>query len=232
VAVDYIDRHKEEFGVEPICAVLKDVGIPIAPSTYYASKSRPRSARSITDAATTRQIERIHAENYGVYGIRKVCAQLRREGGIDGRPVARCTVARLMKAAGLRGVSRLRAPLTTTRATGPDQRPDLVERDFTAVAPNRLWVADITYVKTHSGWVYAAFVIDVFSRRIVGWQLSTNLYTDLTLDALNMGIWTRQRVGADLSKLIRHSDRGVQRGRTVRRAARRGRRGRVGRLGR
>jgi putative transposase len=115
-----------------------------------------------------------------------------------------------MKAAGLRGVSRSRVPRTTTRAAGPDRRPDLVERHFTAPAPNQLWVADITYVKTHSGWVYAAFVMDVFSRRIVGWQLSTNLYTDLALDALNMGIWTRQRAGADLSELIHHSDRGVQ----------------------
>jgi putative transposase len=124
--------------------------------------------------------------------------------------VARCTVARLMKAAGLRGVSRVRAPRTTVRATTPDTRPDLVNRDFTAPAPNRLWVADITYVKTHAGWVYAAFVLDTFSRRIVGWQLSQNLYTDLALDALNMGIWCRTHSGADLSRLVHHSDRGVQ----------------------
>jgi putative transposase len=140
----------------------------------------------------------------------KVWAQLGREGGVAGRPVARCTVARLMKAAGLRGVSRVKAPRTTIRAAGPDPRPDLVDRAFTAPAPNRLWVADITYVKTHSGWVYASFVLDVFSRWIVGWQLSTNLYTDLALDALNMGIWTRQRNNTDLSQLIHHSDRGVQ----------------------
>ncbi|HZC91803.1 MAG TPA: DDE-type integrase/transposase/recombinase [Mycobacterium sp.] len=140
----------------------------------------------------------------------KVWAQLGREGGVAGRPVARCTVARLMKAAGLRGVSRVKAPRTTIRAAGPDPRPDLVDRAFTAPAPNRLWVADITYVKAHSGWVYASFVLDVFSRWIVGWQLSTNLYTDLALDALNMGIWTRQRNNTDLSQLIHHSDRGVQ----------------------
>jgi putative transposase len=107
-----------------------------------------------------------------VYGIRKVGAQLGREGGVTGRSVARCTVARLMKAAGLRGVSRVKAPRTTIRATGPDLRPDVVERAFTAAAPNRRWVADITYIKTHSGWVYASFVLDVFSRRIVGWQLA------------------------------------------------------------
>jgi putative transposase len=140
----------------------------------------------------------------------KVWAQLGREGGVAGRPVARCTVARLMKAAGLRGVSRVKAPRTTIRAAGPDPRPDLVDRAFTAPAPNRLWVADITYVKAHSGWVYASFVLDVFSRWIVGWQLSTNLYTDLALDALNMGIWTRQRNNTDLSQLIHHSDRGMQ----------------------
>ena len=184
--------------------------MPIAPSTYYASKTRPPSKRSITDAETIATIERVHRENYGVYGIRKVWAQLAREGGVDGRPIARCTVARLMKAAGLRGISRVKVPRTTIRATSPDPRPDLVDRAFSAPAPNRLWVADITYIKTHSGWVYASFVLDVFSRRIVGWQLSTNLYTDLALDALNMGIWTRQHAGADLSQLIHHSDRGVQ----------------------
>jgi putative transposase len=190
--------------------VLKDADVPIAPSTYYAAKTRPLSARSVRDAEVTEAIERVHAENYGVYGIRKVWAQVGREGGVGGRPVARCTVARLMKAAGLRGISRVKTPRTTVRATTPDTRPDLVQREFVAPAPNRLWVADITYVKTHSGWVYAAFVLDVFSRRIMGWQLSTNLYTDLALDALNMGIWCRRHTGADLSQLIHHSDRGVQ----------------------
>lgn len=190
--------------------MLKDADVPIAPSTYYATKTRPASARSVRDAQITAVITRVHEENYGVYGIRKVWAQVGREGGVDGRPVARCSVARLMKAAGLRGISRVKVPRTTVRATTPDARPDLVERQFTAPASNRLWVADITYVKTHSGWVYAAFVLDVFSRRIVGWQLSRNLYTDLALDALNMGIWCRSRTGADLSQLIHHSDRGVQ----------------------
>jgi putative transposase len=190
--------------------VLNAADVPIAPSTYYATKTRPPSARSIRDAEVTDAIARVHEENYGVYGIRKVWAQLGRDGGVAGAPVARCTVARLMKATGLRGISRVRTPRTTVRATTPDRRPDLVQREFTAPAPNRLWVADITYVKTHSGWVYAAFVLDVFSRRVVGWQLSTNLYTDLALDALNMGIWCRRHAGADLSQLIHHSDRGVQ----------------------
>lgn len=182
----------------------------IAPSTYYDNKTRHRSRRSITDAETTIEIERVHTENYGVYGVVKVWAQLGREGGVAGRHVARCTVARLMDRAGLRGISRVKAPRTTRPTPGPDTRPDLVAREFVAAAPNRLWVADITYIRTFSGWVYAAFVLDVFSRRIVGWQLSRNLRTDLALDALNMGIWTRQRDGADLSALIHHSDRGVQ----------------------
>jgi putative transposase len=190
--------------------VLKDTAVPIAPSTYYATKTRPASARSVRDTDVTAAIARVHKENYGVYGARKVWAQLGREGGVGGRRVARCTVARLMKAAGLRGISRVRVPRTTIRAATPDARPDLVNREFTAPAPNRLWVADITYVRTYSGWVYAAFVLDVFSRRIVGWQLSKNLYTDLALDALNMGIWCRRRNGDDLSRLIHHSDRGVQ----------------------
>jgi putative transposase len=190
--------------------VLKDANIPIAPSTYYAARSRPVSARSTRDSEITEAIARVHGENYGVYGIRKIWAQLGREGGVGGRPVARCTVTRLMRAAGLRGISRIKVPRTTVRASTPDTRPDLVQRRFTAPAPNRLWVADITYVKTHSGWVYAAFVLDVFSRRIVGWQLSGNLYTDLALDALNMGIWCRRHAGADLSRLVHHSDRGVQ----------------------
>jgi putative transposase len=190
--------------------VLKDAGVPIAPSTYYAQKNRKPSRREITDAETLAEIERVHAENYGVYGIRKVHAQLAREGGVRGRRVARCTVARLMRSAGLRGITRAKTPRTTRRASGPDHRPDLVEREFTAAAPNRLWVADITYVKTHSGWVYASFVLDVFSRRIVGWQVSTSLRAELALDALEMGLWIRQRAGADLSALVHHSDRGVQ----------------------
>ena len=156
-------------------------------------------------------IATVHGQNYGVYGTRKVYEALRREGGVVGRPVARCTVERLMRAAGLQGLNRARAPRTTWPADrAVDTRPDLVDRDFTATAPDRLWVADITYVRTFSGWVYAAFVLDVFSRRVVGWQLSRNLRTDLALDALNMGLWLRRREGSDVAQLIHHSDRGVQ----------------------
>jgi putative transposase len=177
--------------------------VQVAPSGYYA-----RSRRSITDAATSSAIERLHAANYGVYGIRKMHAELNREG----YTVARCTVQRLMRSAGLRGISRTKTPRTTFGAKMPDGRPDLVEREFTARAVNQLWVADLTYVRTFAGWVYAAFVLDVFSRRIVGWQVSRSLHTDLALDALQMGIWTRQRAGDDLKGLVHHSDRGVQYG--------------------
>ncbi|WP_233489154.1 IS3 family transposase [Blastococcus sp. TF02-09] len=189
-----------------MCAVLTEAGAKIAPSTYYAHRSRPPSARSVTDAATTEVIERVHAENYGVYGARKVHAELRRQG----HRAARCTVERLMRTAGLRGLSRATGPRTTVPGTGPDTRPDLVDRAFTATGPDQLWVADITYCRTFSGWVYAAFVIDVYSRRVVGWQLSRSLRTDLALDALEMGIWTRRRAGRDVGGLVHHSDKGSQ----------------------
>jgi putative transposase len=186
--------------------VLASAGVQVAPSGYYDRKTRPPSARSVSDVATTTQIERVHQENYGVYGVRKVHAELARQG----HPAARCTVHRLMKAAGLRGISRAKTPRTTIGAKVPDDRPDLVARAFTAQAVNQLWVADLTYVRTFAGWVYAAFILDVFSRRIVGWQLSTSLHTDLALDALEMGLWTRRRDGHDLTGLVHHSDRGVQ----------------------
>lgn len=199
--IEFIDQHRDTFGVEPICAEL-----PIAPATYYAAKVREPSARALSDTVLVAKIRTVHASNYGVYGVRKVHAQLMREG----ERVARCTVERLMRREGLRGISRKKGPRTTV-AGSPARRPeDLVARAFTATAPDCLWVADITYVRTFAGWVYAAFVTDVFSRRVVGWQLSTSLRTDLALDALEMGIWTRTRTGRDLSRLIHHSDRGVQ----------------------
>lgn len=192
--------------------MLTSADVKISPSTYYAAKKRPPSARAVRDEQLKVEIKRVHEDNYAVYGLRKVHAQLVREGiqGSPGCPVARCTTQRLMRVLGLRGISRAKGPRTTVPGTGPDTRDDLVQRDFTATAPNELWVADITYIKTHSGWVYAAFVLDVFSRLVVGWQLSTSLRTDLALDALNMGIYLRQRGGHNLSKLIHHSDRGVQ----------------------
>ncbi|MFF4867388.1 IS3 family transposase [Streptomyces sp. NPDC001231] len=201
-----IDQYKETFGVQPICYVLAETDTPIAPSTYYAFRTRPPSARSLRDEELTWEIRRIHEANYGVYGARKVHAALVREGF----EVARYTVERLMRAAGPRGVIRAKSPCTTRPSPETARPADLVERQFTATAPNQLCVADITYIRTFSGWVYAAFVIDVFSRMVVGWQVATSLYTDLALDALEMAIWRRRHTGADLTGRTHHSDRGVQ----------------------
>ena len=199
--IAYIDAHRDRFGVEPICRALQ-----FAPRTYYAAKARPPSTRAVRDKELRPEIVRVHAENFGVYGAAKVWAQLNREG----IRVARCTVERLMADLGLRGAVRGK-PARTTIADDTAGRPrDLVDRQFAAAAPNRLWVADLTYVRTWSGFVYVAFVTDVFSRRIVGWQASRSLKTDLALDALEQAIWSRQRDGANLDGLIHHSDRGVQ----------------------
>lgn len=202
----FIDEHRQEHGVEPICRALEETPAQIAPSTYYAAKTRPPSDRDLRDQELCASITRIHEVNYGVYGVRKVHAALRREG----EHVAQCTVRRLMRRLGLRGVLRAKSPRTTKPAPETGRPQDLVNRQFTASKPNELWVADITYVRTFAGWVYVAFVLDVYSRMIVGWQISTRLYTDLALDALRMGIWRRQRAGCDLAGLVHHSDRGVQ----------------------
>ena len=195
----FIADNRKRWGVEPICRVLQ-----FAPATYYAASTRPPSARAVRDQGLKPQIQRVWNENFGVYGADKVWAQLRREGFL----VARCTVERLMRELGLRGVVRGRTPRTTMAADWTDRPADLVRRHFVAAAPNRLWVADLTYVKTHSGWVYLAFIVDVFSRYVVGWQASRSLRTDLALDALEMAIWGRR--GEQLPGLVHHSDRGVQ----------------------
>jgi putative transposase len=149
----------------------------------------------------------VFEENYGVYGARKVWRQLKREG----QQVPRCQVQRLMRELGLTGAVRGRVTRTTIPAATVDSRPqDLVQRQFAAPAPNRLWVADLTYVATWSGFVYVAFVMDVFSRRVVGWRCSTSLRADLALDALEQGLWQRHRDQTDLAGLVHHSDRGVQ----------------------
>jgi transposase InsO family protein len=196
--IAYIDANKGRFGVEPICRVL-----PIAPSTYYDARRRPASARALRDTELKAEITRVHAEHFRVYGARKVWRQLRREG----IAVARCTVARLMREMGLEGVRRGKARRTTTPDQGASRPADLVERDFSATRPNQLWVADLTYVATWSGFVYVALVIDAFSRYLVGWQAARSLRTDLALDALEMAIWRRQ---AQLDGLVHHSDRGSQ----------------------
>ncbi len=203
----YIDAHRDRFGVEPICRVLTEHGCKIAPNTYWVAKKRPPSARALRDEDLKVQILRVHSENLDVYGADKVWTQLNREG----TRVARCTVERLMGDLGLSGVRRGKAYKVTTRSDDRQHRPsDLVDRDFTAAAPNRLWVADLTYVKTHVGWVYAAVIIDVFSRMIVGWQLSNSLRSDLAIDALEMAVWNRTREGQVLDGLVHHSDKGVQ----------------------
>jgi putative transposase len=204
--VEYIDKHRAQFGVEPICRVLRTADVQIAPSGYYAAKKRAPSPRAVRDEQLKVEIARVHAENYGVYGVRKVWTQLNREG----IPVPRCQVQRLMKDLGLQGVVRGKTKRTTIPGDVAARPGDLVERQFNAPAPDRLWVADLTYVPTWSGFVYVAFVMDVFSRRVVGWRASTSLRTDLALDALEQAIWQRQREKADLTALVHHSDRGVQ----------------------
>jgi putative transposase len=204
--VEFVDSQRSEYGVQPVLQALQDTPAQIAPSTYYAAKTRPTCARTVRDHELTGMIERVHAENYGVYGARKIWHELHRRDV----EVARCTVERLMRAAGLRGLLRDKAPRTTRPAAETDRPRDLVKRDFTATAANQLWVADLTYVRTSVGWVYAAFVLDVYSRMIVGWQVATSLYTDLALDALKMAVWRREHQGADLQGLVHHSDRGVQ----------------------
>jgi putative transposase len=187
--------------------VLSEHGCKIAPNTYWVAKKRPPSARAVRDAELILEVQRVFDENLFVYGADKIWAQLNREG----IRVARCTVERLMRARGLSGARRGKAFKTTTRTDERQVRPaDLVARRFRAPAPNRLWVADLTYVKTHTGWVYVAFIIDVHSRFVVGWQASRSLRSDLAIDALEMAVWNRQRAGANLTGLVHHSDRGVQ----------------------
>ncbi len=201
--VDFIEERHEVYGVEPICAVL-----PIAPSTYYKHRARrlapeKRPVRVKRDDELRLEIQRVFEENFGVYGARKVWYQLNREG----YHVARCTVERLMRTMGLRGAVPGRAFKITTVAGEALERPaDLVKRSFEADRPNKLWVADLTYVATWSGFVYVAFIIDVFSRFIVGWRVSRSLKSDIALDALEQALAAR----TPGEGLIHHSDRGVQ----------------------
>jgi len=199
----FIDEHREVYGVEPICRVL-----PIAPSTYYeytARRANPdrRPARERRDAALCQEIRRVFAANFGVYGVRKVWRQMQREG----IAVARCTVARLMRQMGLQGVVRGKSIRTTVSDAAAPCPRDRVNRQFTAPRPNALWVSDFTYVATWSGFVYVAFVIDAFARRIVGWRVSRSARAEFVLDALEQALYDRQPWRASL---VHHSDRGVQ----------------------
>jgi len=200
--VSFIDTHRAEYGVEPICTQL-----PIAPSTYYECKAREVDptrlpARARRDIELSGEIQRVYDENFFVYGAYKVWRQLNREQ----ITVARCTVERLMRSLGLQGVVRGRSCRTTIRDDAADRPADLVNRRFTATRPNQLWVADITFVATWTGFVYVAFVIDVYARRIVGWRVASTLRTDLVLDALEQALHSR----TGTQGLIHHSDRGCQ----------------------
>jgi putative transposase len=200
----FVDEHRDRFGVEPICRALQ-----IAPSTYWAHRQRQRrpACRTLSDERLLVEIRRVHEQSRGLYGARKVFWQLRREG----IPAPRCTVERLMKRHGLRGVVRGKRRRTTIPDTQAERPRDLVDRDFTASVPNQLWVADFTYVMTWSGVVYVAFLIDVFSRRIVGWKADTTMRTSLVLDTLEMALWSRERQGIPLADgMIHHHDAGSQ----------------------
>jgi putative transposase len=200
--IGFIDEYREAHGVEPICKVL-----PIAPSTYHDHIAKRRdpsrlSARAKRDVALKPEITRVFKENFEVYGVRKVWRQLKREG----RDVARCTVERLMQSMGLHGVIRGRHVRTTFSDKATACPLDHVNRQFHATAPNRLWVSDFTYVSTWNGFVYVAFVIDVYARYIVGWRVSRTAHAGFVLDALEQAIHDRRPV----SNLIHHSDRGSQ----------------------
>jgi putative transposase len=196
----FVDEHRGRFGVEPICRTLG-----VSASAYYRRKTGARSRRQVEDERLLGRIHELHAANYYAYGSRRMWIALRRAG----EPVARCTVERLMRGHGIQGAKRRGKPWRTTR---PDpaarRRPDLVDRNFTAAGPNRLWVADITYLRCWEGVVFFAFVIDAYSRRIVGWQLAGHMRTTLVLDALRMALHQRGP-GADV-ELVHHSDRGSQ----------------------
>ena len=200
--VSFIDANRAVYGVEPICAQL-----PIAPSQYYERKAREADPQRLPprlrrDRELLPQISRVHEENFGVYGARKVWRQLAREDIV----AARCTVERLMRSLGLQGVVRGRKCRTTTADDSAERPLDRVNRQFVATRPNQLWVADFTYVATWAGFVYTAFVIDVFARRIIGWRVARSMSAELVLDALEQAIWSRSGIDG----VVHHSDRGSQ----------------------
>lgn len=196
----FIDSYRDRFGVEPICRALG-----VAASAYYHRRSGQRSARVVEDERLLAVIRQTHKDNYHAYGYRKMWKTLRRAG----EPAPRCQIQRLMAANGICGAKRRGKPWrTTVPDAGAERRPDLVNRDFTAPAPDLLWIGDFTYLRCWEGRLFFSFVIDVFSRRIVGWQLASHMRTDLVLDALRMGLGTRQP-GADFT-LVTHTDAGSQ----------------------
>ncbi|BAY00261.1 putative transposase for insertion sequence element IS986/IS6110 [Mycobacteroides stephanolepidis] len=209
---EFIRSHAEccegglRWGVEPICAVLTEHGLLVAPSTYYRQVNKTATDRERRDAVLINHIHRVHAANYGVYGARKVWLQMNREGVA----VARCTVERLMRDEQLTGAVRGKVKRTTVSDPKAPRPGDLVSRRFAPIAPDRLWVTDITYVSTWPGWAYTALVTDAYARRILGWAVASSMSTALVLAALEQSVWTRQRHGRDLADLICHSDAGSQ----------------------
>ena len=201
--IRYIEQHKDQFGVEAICQVLRPaVRGFITSRGYRAAVSRPASARQLRDELLVPEVFRLHAENCGVYGRRKMHALLRRQGWDLGRD----QTERLMRLAGVRGVRRAKSVFTTKSDPATAKPKDLVQRNFTAPGPRQLWVADVTYVATWSGFAYTAFVTDVFSRRIVGWNVASTLKADiLPLRALDMAAWA---AGGNLGGLVHHADHG------------------------
>ena len=215
MVIEFIDTHKDRFGVEPICTELRKHGCGIAPSTYYAAKTRPRSACATRGEIVLEHVRRVHGDpkiGRRVYGARKVWHELAREQVRGEYPelghVPRCQVERLMRTVGLRGVRRDKGFVTTRPDPAATRPPDLVKRTFTASRPNALWVVDFTYVATWSGTVFSAFVSDMYSRRIVGWRTKATMPTELPLDALEMAIWTRQQADELVKGLVHHSDLG------------------------
>ncbi|WP_319021036.1 IS3 family transposase, partial [Brevibacterium aurantiacum] len=207
-----MDENKHEFGVEPIVRALKGTAARIAVSSYYAYKLREPSARALRDRELLVVIKDVYEANYSCYGVRKMWKAVNREYGDRFGNIARCTIERLMRQLGIDGIRRRRKRPKTASARAEECPDDLVEREFEADGPNCLWVADITYVPTRSGWVYTTFILDVFHREIVGWQVTNHMRESLARDALTMALAAKFRAGEDVSGLVHHSDRGVQGG--------------------
>jgi len=219
--VAFIDEHVDarhadadgpglRWGVESICEQLTAMGCKIAPATYYEHRGRTATKRERRDETLKPRIAAAHAANYGVFGARKVWLALNRERGADEAPIARCTVERLMGELGLAGVRRGKVKRTTISDPRQPKPHDLVNRNFRPLAPDRIWVADFTYVSTWSGWCYTAFVIDAYARRILGWSVATTMTSQLVVDAVDQAVWTRHREGKNLTGTIAHHDHGVQ----------------------
>ena len=201
--VAFIDANRDAFGVEPICTVLQSAGVSMAPSTYYDTKTRPPSARACRDAVLGPALRKLWEDNYRVYGACKLWKAARRAG----HDVGRDQVARHMRVAGIDGVRRGKRVRTTKPDPAAARHPDLVKRDFTASAPNQLWVTDLTFVPTWAGVAYVCFIVDAYSRMIVGWRVASHMRTTMVLDALEMARWSR---GNTLPGLTCHSEAGSQ----------------------